>query len=281
MTALAAGGFATAAAVFLPLVPAGFAAYLGVGSPWAIWGAAAAFSLLAGLWLSTWTQAAAMRAAARDESAGDALRSAWRQTPAFAAVLSLVMLAAGGGFVLLFVPGMILSALLFFAPYYQLDGEAEGLAAVELSYARARPLLGPVSGRLALIGLIAWIPSWIPYVGWLIGPLWAPFGLTACARLADDLKRLSPAPERPRLGAAIGALGLVLVAATFTMSYGAARAAASLYAGFTSGRMELKAPDAGTAQALMSVLQGHGTAEERRQAMSYVVSLSSSAMAAP
>ena len=109
MTVLAVGGLATAAAVFVPLVPAGFAAFAGLGSPWVIWGAASMVSLLAGLYLSTWAQAAVMRAAARDEAAGASLSCSWRQTPEFAWVLSLVMLAAGGGFVLLILPGLVLA----------------------------------------------------------------------------------------------------------------------------------------------------------------------------
>lgn len=279
MTVLALGGLATAAAVFLPLLPAGLAAYFGAGSPWAVWGGASMASLLAGLWLSTWTQAAAMRAASSDEGPGAALRRGWRQTPAFAWVLSLVMLAAGGGFVLLIVPGLILSVLMFFAPFYQMSGEDHGMGAVELSVARVRPFLSAVSGRLSLIVLIAWLPSWIPYVGWLIGPLWAPFGLVACARLADDLKTLTPAPARPPLGAAVGALSFVLVAAMFAASWGATRGARALYESYASGRLELKAPDAETAQALLAVLQGHGTDEDRRRSVSYVISLSSSAAA--
>ena len=204
MAVLALAGLATAAAVFLPLLPAGLAAYGGAGSPWLIWGGASMVSLLAGLYVSTWAQAALMRAASGDEGAGAALRGGWHRTPAFAWVLSLVMLAAGGGFVLLIVPGLILSVLLFFAPFYQMSGEDHGMGAVELSFARVWPELGAVSARLFLAGLIAWLPSWIPYLGWLIGPLWAPFGLVACARLRTIE---SPRPARaPAFGPQAGAV---------------------------------------------------------------------------
>jgi hypothetical protein len=281
MTVLALGGLATAAAVFLPLLPAGVAASLGAGSPFAIWGAAASVSLLAGLWLSTWTQAAAMRAASNDEGAGESLRAGWHQTPAFAWVLTLVMLAAGGGFVLLIVPGLILSVLMFFAPFYQMSGEDQGLSAVELSFARVRPVLGEVSARVLLAALIAWLPSWIPYVGWLIGPLWAPFGLVACARLADDLKALAPAPERTPLAGAVSALSVVLVAAMFAVSLATTRAALALYESYASGHLELKAPDALTAQALLAVLQGQGTDADKRLSAAYVLSLSTAAPVSP
>ncbi len=281
MTVLAAGGLATAAVVFLPLLPAGLAAYFGAGSPWVIWSAASLVSLLAGLWLSAWTQAAAVRAAGNDEGAGDALRLSWSQTPAFAWVLSLAMLAAGGGFVLLIVPGLILSALLLFAPFYQLAGEDQGLGALELSFARVKPVLGAVAARFLLAGLIAWIPCWIPYVGWLLGPLWAPFGLTACARLASDLRTLSPSPERPSLGLAVGALSLVFVAALLAGSWGAARGASALYSSYVSGRLALQAPDAQTAQALLATLQRRGTDEDVQRSMTYLLALSSAAAGAP
>lgn len=281
MSVIALGGLATAAGALLPLIPAGLAAVFGAGSPWLIWSAAALVSLLVGLVVSTWAQAAAVRAAASDEGAGEALRLGWGQTPAFAWVLSLVMLAAGGGFVLLIVPGLILSVLLFFAPFYQITGEDHGMGAVELSFARVRPVLGPVSTRLLVVGLVTWLPSWIPYVGWLIGPLWAPFAIVACARLADDLKTLAPAPERTSLGPAVGALSFVLVAAMFVSSWAATRGAMALYNSYASGRIELKAPDAETAQALLAVLQGQGSDEDKRRSATYVLSLSSAAAAAP
>lgn len=277
MTVLTVGGLATAAGVLLPILPAGIAAYCALGSPWLVWGGAFMVSLFAGMWLSTWAQAAIMRAAANDEGGGTALRRGWQQMPAFTWVLSLVMLAAGGGFVLLIVPGLILSVLLFFAPFYQMSGEAAGMGAVELSFARVRPVLGEVSIRLFLVGLITWLPSKIPYLGWLIGPLWAPFGIVACARLADDLKALNPAPERPSLGTAVGALSFVLVIAVCVASWMTTRTTLALYDSYTSGRLELKPPDAETAQALLAVLQGQGTDEDRLRSATYVLTLSSAA----
>lgn len=264
MAVLAVGGLATAFAVFLPLAPAALASWTGAAPPWLAWGAAFAVSLLAGLYLSTWAQAAAVLAATRDAAAGESLREGWRRTPAFAWVLSLVMLAAGGGFVLLVAPGLILAVLLFFAPFYQMSGEESGLAAVELSFARVRPRLGAAAGRLVLLAAIAWLPSWIPWVGWLIGPLWAPIALVAGGRLADDLKALSPAPERPRLGGAVAALSVVLVLAAAAASWSAARVAAAM-----------TLPDADTAQSMLAVLQGKGTDDDARKSVTYVLTLSS------
>ncbi|MBI5245988.1 MAG: hypothetical protein HY923_02310 [Elusimicrobia bacterium] len=281
MSVLAIGGLVTAFFVLLPLAPAGLAAYLGLGSPWLIWGAASAFALLAGLWFSTWAQAAAMLAASTDGGADRALREGWRLTPAFAWVLSLVLLAVCGGFAVVVLPGMILTVLLFFAPFYQLHGEASGLAAVELSFARARPYFGAVAGRLALIALLVWVPSFIPYVGWLLSPLWAPFGLVAGARLAGDLRALAPDPVRTSLGPAIAALSLVFVVTSFSISYFAARGAAAMYASYASGEMRLPAPDGTTSQSLIALLQGHGTDEDVQRSLTYVIALSSAAGKSP
>lgn len=281
MSVLAVGGVATAAAVLLPLIPAGLAAYFGAASAWAIGGAVFAYSLLVGLYLSTWAQAAAIRASAFDESAGESLRTGWRQTRAFAWVLSLAALAAGGGVFLLIAPGLAIGVLLFFAPFYQLSGEDAGLGAVELSFARVKPVFGAVAVRLLLAALIAWVPSWIPYAGWLIGPLWAPFFIVACARLAEDLKAMAPAPERPSLGVAVGALSFVFVVSTFAAAWAAARGASALYESYASGKLALAPPDAETAQSLLAVLQGRGTEEDARRSTSYVLSLSSAAAAAP
>lgn len=276
MTVLSVGGLVTAFAVLLPLAPAALASFSGLVPPWLAWGAAFLVSLLAGLLLSTWAQAAAVLAATRDEGVSESFAEGWRRTPAFAWVLSLAMLAAGGGLVLLVVPGLILGVLLFFAPYYQMSGESSGLAAVELSFARARPHLAAVSGRLVLIAAIVWIPAWIPWVGWLIGPLWAPIGLVACGRLAEDLKALAPAPERPRLGGAVAALSAVLILAACATGWAAARAGAAMSEAFASGAVTL--PDAETAQSMLAVLQGRGTEDDARRSTTFVLTFSSTTM---
>jgi MFS family permease len=276
MAVLSAGTLATVAGMLLPLIPGGIAAYLGA---WWIFGAAYLLSMLLVLSLSAWAQAAFMRSAANDEGAGEALRRGWKQTPAFAWVLSLSMLAAGGGFVLLILPGLVLGVLLFFAPFYQLAGEARGLGALELSWARVRPVLGAASWRLSLLALIGALLSWIPYVGWLTGFVWAPFAVVACARLADDLKSLNPEPARPSLGPAVAALSCVFLAASVAVSWSSVRGGRALYDSYASGKLALKTPDAETAQSMMAVLQGHGTEEDSRRSTTYVLSLSSAAAA--
>jgi hypothetical protein len=274
MTVLAVSLLATAGAALLPFVPAAGAALAGAGSPWTLFGVGWLVAVLAVMVASTWGMAATLRASAFDESVQDCLRTAWRQTPAFAWVTSLAMLAAGGGFFLLIVPGLILGVLLIFAPFYQLAGEESGLAALELSYARARPVLGAAAGRLALIAAVVCLPSWIPWLGWLFAMLWAPFGYVACARLAGDLRALNPTPERPRLGAAVAALAVVFALSAGAAAWAASRAAAAMSEAFASGSLAL--PDAQTAQSMLAVLQGRGDEDDAKRSTTYVLSLSSS-----
>lgn len=281
MTVLALTGLATAAAVLIPALPAAAASVAGAAPAWLIWTAASLLSLAGGLWFSTWGQAAALRAAACDARPGEAMGWGWGRTAGFAWVLSLALLAVGGGLVLLIVPGLWLGAAFFFAPYYQLEDEASGLAALELSFARVRPVFGAVAWRLVLLGLIVWLPSRIPYLGWLLAPLWAPFGLVASARLAADLRTLAPAPERPGLLAPVAALSLLFVSAGGFASWTAARAGLRLYDSYASGRLSLPAPDAATAQSVLAVLQGQGTEEDSRRSLNFVLELSSAAAVAP
>jgi HAMP domain-containing protein len=272
MAVAAVGGAATLAGVLLPLLPAGIATLLGAGSPWIVWGTALLAGMLIGMWLSTWGQAALVRAAAADEGASDALAAGWRQTPAFAWVLSLAMLAAAGGLVLLVIPGLLLCSLFFFAPFYQLSGESDALDALELSFSRVIPVLWPVSFRLALACLIAAAPSWIPWIGWLIGPLWAPFALVACARLAADLKTLTPSPEKkPWMAPAIIALSTVFVLAFAAASLAAARRIQALRQSYASGELAQTMPDELTARSLLAVLQGKGTDEDNQRALDYAI----------
>lgn len=281
MAVIGVSAAVTIGAALLPFIPAAAAIYYGVWPAWVILAAAWSLALLAAMIASTWGQAAAIRAAVFDEGPGESLALGWRQTPAFAWALSLAMLAAAGGFLILIVPGLLLTALFFFAPFYQLAGEDEGMGALELSYARVRPCLGAASGRLALAALIVWLPSLIPYAGWLIGMLWAPFGLVACARLASDLKARTPAPPRPNLLAPVAALSLLFVLAGGAATWTVARGAMALYGSYAAGTLALPAPDAETAQSMLAVIQGRGTEDDSRRSSTFVLALSSAVAAAP
>jgi hypothetical protein len=204
------GGAATLLAGFLPLLFGAAASLAGLAYAPAVWIASVAAALIGALWVSTWAQAALMRAAATDEPVGACLERAWGRTGPFAEVLCLVLLAVVGGYFLLFLPGLILSVLLFAAPFSAVLGEAEGFRALGLSWARVWPRLGAVALRLFAAGVLTAAPGYIPYVGWVVMLFWAPFGVAALARLAADLRKADPAAEPPRwIGTAVGGLSAV------------------------------------------------------------------------
>jgi len=226
---LAVAGMSGAAALlggFLPFVPAGLLSLAGVGPAWAVWGSATLVSLCAVLWLSTWAQAAATRAALTDDGAAECLKKGWALTGAFGWVLTMTLLAVAGGWFLLVAPGLVLSVLLFLAPMITASGEADGVRALALSWARVRPRFGLVAARVLAASLLAAAPGWIPYVGWLIAMFWAPFGLVAVARLEKDVRAADPAPAAPAwMGGAVAALSLVFVLGTAAAGFAAARGA--------------------------------------------------------
>jgi hypothetical protein len=208
-----AGGGAALVAGFLPFVPAGLATAFGVGPAWAVWGAAVVVSACAILWLSTWAQAAMLRAALTGDSTRECLTRAWGQTAGFARVLCLVVLAVTGGYFVFIVPGLILSVLLFAAPLSQILGEADGVRALGLSWARVKPHFGAVALRLFVAGAVTAAPGYIPYVGWIIMMFWAPFSFIALARLELDLRAAEPDAAPPEwMGRAVAGLSAVAFA---------------------------------------------------------------------
>jgi hypothetical protein len=260
-------GAAALAAGAAPFVPAALATMAGVGPAWAVWGLAALVSVLAILWFTTWAQAAATRAAMTEDKAGDCLSLAWKRTGAFGWVLTLSLLAVGGGWFLLVIPGLVLSVLLFFAAFIQISGEADGLRALALSWGRVRPRFGPVSARVFSAALIAAAPGWIPYVGWLIAMFWTPFGVVALARLARDLRAADPEPETPSwLGGAVAGLSGVFAVGTLLCVFLAARTAAAAAKSFNEpgGLASRVRPE--TAQALIDAFSGQADEEQKKKA---------------
>lgn len=257
-------GIATMVAGFVPFVPAALASAFGVGPAWVVWTSATVVSLLAVLWLSTWGQAALIVAAQGDEPAGKVLSLAWSKTPAFAWTLTLVLLALSGGWFLFLLPGLLLSVMLFSAPFVQAAGEAEGLAALGVSWARVRPRFGAVALRLFAAGVFAAAPGYIPYVGWLVMMFWAPFGVVATARLARDLREAEPAPAAPSwLGGLVAALSVVFVAGTAAVGMAAQRAyaAAAREFGSPDGAISRLKPE--TMQAALQAMAGDDESAKR------------------
>jgi hypothetical protein len=263
-----AGGAATLAAGFVPFIPAAIATAFGVGPAWAVWGSAVVVSLTAVLWLSTWAQAALLRAALTEEPLRECLTLAWSQTAAFAWVLSLALLAVVGGYFLLIVPGLILSVMLFAAPFCQISGEAEGARALGLSWARVKPHFWTVAGRLLAATLITAAPGWIPYVGWLVMMFWAPFSFIAMARLDKDLRAAEPQATAPAwMATALAGLTAVVLIGTVAASFAAVRLTMGAVRDFNApgGLASRIRPE--TTQALMDAYSGSATEEQKSKAL--------------
>ena len=262
-----AGGGATLAAGFLPFVPASLASMFGVGPAWAVWGSAAAVSLTAVLWLSTWAQAAMMRAALTDETTRECLALAWGQTAAFGWVLSLALLAVAGGYFFFIIPGLILTVMLFAAPFCQISGEAEGARALGLSWARVKPHFDTVALRLLAATVITAAPGWIPYLGWIVMLFWAPFSFIAMARLDKDLRAAEPEAAAPEwMGAAITGLTAVFLIGTLAAAFLAVRLTTAAARDFyrPGGLASRLRPD--TAQTLLDAYAGKASDEQKTKA---------------
>ncbi|HEX4047546.1 MAG TPA: hypothetical protein VH309_06910 [Elusimicrobiota bacterium] len=262
-----AGGGATLAAGFLPFLPAVLATLFGVGPAWAVWGSASIVSICAVLWLSTWAQAALMRAALTEETARECLALAWGQAGAFGWVLSLALLAVVGGYFLLIVPGMILSVLLFSAPFCQISGEAQGARALGLSWARVKPHFGEVALRLFAATALTAAPGWIPYAGWIIMLFWAPFSFVAMARLDKDLRAAEPEAAAPGwMGGAIAGLTAVVLLGTVAASFVALKLVTAEVRDFNrpGGLASRVRPE--TAQALLDAFSGQATDDQKKKA---------------
>lgn len=230
---LAASGVAGAASLLGALVPAlagYYVAGLGRWSVWAVTGASSMISLLVLLWLSTWAQAAALEAASTESGIESCLKDAWAKTGPFAWTLSLVLLACGGAFFLLFLPGLWLAPLLFWAPFITMSEGTGGVAALETSWRRVRGRWWAVAGRLALVSLVPFAMGFVPLVGWLLSLAAGPFTFVMLAELAEELRRLDPGPEAPapRLALPVAALSVVFLAGSYFTIRGALLAAASL-----------------------------------------------------
>ncbi len=283
MAVIGAAGAASLAAAAFPMAVAAVLAFLRVGPPWLVLGGGFLAALCAAFWMSTWGQAAALRAARFDESASESLSRAWAQTTSFGWVVTLTCLAVGGAFALFVIPGLFLSGLLFFAPYYEVSGEAAGVEALGLSWARVSARPGPAALRLLTAGLLAWLPGLVPVIGWLLAMLWAPFGLVATSRLAEDLRAASPDARPPSwlagLVAALSAFLIVaLAAASLALGVWLPRALprmSSLASGAMASGMD---PAAG--QALLAVLNGDATSDQKRRAYAFAVTASSAAWSA-
>ncbi len=223
---LAASGIAGAATLlggFIPSLAGMYAAGLGRWSPWLVWSVAGGAALLLVLWLSTWAQAAALEAAAGEADIRECLVEGWRKTGPFAWTLSLVLLAGGGAAFLLFLPGLWLTPLLFWAPFITLTEGTGGIAALETSWRRVSGRWWPVAGRLAIVAVVPFAVGLIPVLGFFLSLAAGPFTLVMLADLAEELRASDPGPAAPapRLAWPVAVLsGVFLGASWFVIKAG-------------------------------------------------------------
>lgn len=223
-------GAATLLGLFVPGLLGMAVASLGRWPVWAVSSVAGLAGFVLALWLSTWAQAAAIEAAAGEAGIPETLRVSWGKTAAFAWTLSLVLLATGGAFYLLLLPGLWLTPLLFLAPFITLREGVGGVDALEACWRRVSGRWGAVAGRLALAGLAPLLAGLVPVLGFFLGLVAGPFSLMMLVVLAEDLAATDPGPARPapRLALPVAALSVVFAAGAYVTVKSALIAAASL-----------------------------------------------------
>lgn len=220
-------GAATLSGIVLPALGGMLVSGLGRWSPWLVWGVAGGAALLAALWLSTWAQAAAIEAARGERGIGECLADGWVKTGPFAWALSLELMATGGAFFLLLLPGLWLAPLFFWAPFIALSEGLGGVEALEASWRRVYGRWWAVAGRLALVAAVPFAVGLIPIAGFFLSLAAGPFTLFMLVELAEQLRASDPGPSAPapRLAWPVAVLsGVFLAASWFVIKAGLAAA---------------------------------------------------------
>jgi hypothetical protein len=218
---MAIGGTGAAAcmlAVFLPLLAA--LLVTGLTPSIFIWSAAVLVALSALLWGASWTQVALIEAVLDSQikpSWIECYRVSWPKVVGFSWACILFFVLVSGGFFFFLAPGIFLGVALVFAPLAVVAEGTDGTAAQGRSLDLVRGRWGPVALRLCIGGLAAAIPGMVPYIGWLLGGLAAPFSMVSAVVIYHNLRALTPkgpAPEgwKARLPFALAAAGLLVMA---------------------------------------------------------------------
>lgn len=191
-----AGAFAAGAVVLLAAAPL---ALLGASGAY-FWSAVAVASASASLWIASWAQVAMMESVLEigpGKGVAGWYRASWVKIIPVTWVCLVYLIVIMGGFWLFVIPGVYLGVALVFAPLACAAEGVGGLEALERSLFHVRGRWLSVSGRLALIGFLSWLPSQVPWLGILLGAIAAPFALSGSASLYADLRRVDA--ERPFL----------------------------------------------------------------------------------
>lgn len=119
------------------------------------------------------------------------LLTAWPYLGSFAWVLILVSLAVLGGLVLFIIPGIIFAVWFLFSRYILIFEDKKGISALKESRRLVQGNWWGVFGRLLIIGILASIISYIPFLGSLINMFFiVPFVAIYNYLIYKDLKRI-------------------------------------------------------------------------------------------
>ncbi len=222
---LAVGGTGAAGcmlALFLPLLAA--LLLTGFMPSIVMWSAASVVAVSAVLWGASWMQAAMIEAVLDPQikpSWTECYRVSWPKVAGFSWVCILFFVLVCGGFFFFLAPGVFLGVALVFAPVIAVADGIGGMGALTRSMDLVRGRWSPVALRLVLGGLAGAAPGMVPYVGWLLGGLAAPFSMVWAVVVYKDLCALPPKGDAPAGWRArwplILAAGGLLVASWMTM----------------------------------------------------------------
>ena len=175
----------------------------------------------AAIWCANWALTALFTAIA-DDSCGikEALRCAKTVTLAHIWLTMLMGLVIAGGYMLLIVPGVVLTVWFFFAPLILINEDARGMEALLKSkeYVRGRWL--GVCWRLIAVWFISVAISCIPVIGQLLAFLFIPFSFVCSFLIYQELRSIRAdmafePTQRAKTG--IVAVGAVPVLATVVL----------------------------------------------------------------
>lgn len=143
------------------------------------------------IWCANWALTALFTAIA-DNTCGikEAFRCAKPVTLAHIWLTMLMGLVIAGGYMLLIVPGVVLTVWFFFAPLILINEDVRGMEALLKSkeYVRGRWL--GVCWRLIAIWFISVVISCIPVIGQLLAFLFIPFSLVCSFLIYQELRSI-------------------------------------------------------------------------------------------
>lgn len=153
-----------------------------------------------------------------DETSGirDSLGSAWQRIGSFIWLFTLLGFIITGGFLLLFIPGILFGVWFAFAQFILAREDVRGMDALLKSKAYVRNRWFDVFLRLFVIWIVSIIVSMVPLVGPILSILFMPFMMIFAYLVYEDLRTLkgdagfvsSPGDKIKWIGA--GTLGYIV-----------------------------------------------------------------------